>query len=138
MDPVETFQVNSAGDHPKLLIATQGSDFKDRVTQGIVDAYKSDSVFIKVVDVAALNNIDPKVYAAIVIIHTWEYERPPAVVTSFVNNNSSDKDKIITLTTSGSGTSKMEGIDAIAGESILDSAADYVDDITTKLNPLLK
>lgn len=138
MDTAETYEVNSRNLEKKLLIATQGSDFKNTVAQAIIDYYKSDSIYLKVIDVSALNEIVPADYDAILVLHTWEYEKPPARVATFIEMTSSYQDKIVVLTTSGPGTSKIEGVDAITGESILDDAARVVEDIIERLNPLLQ
>jgi hypothetical protein len=122
MDEAVAFEVNTSDMPSKLLIATQGSDFKNTVTQGVVDYYRSDSVFIKVIDVTALSEIVPDNYDAILVLHTWEYEKPPNAVNSFIEKTKNSKDKIVIVTTSGPGTSKMQGVDAITGESILADA----------------
>lgn len=137
MGEAKTFEVNTVDMGSKLLIATQGSDFKNTVTQGIVDNYRSDSIFIKVIDVSALTEIIPDDYDAILVIHTWEYEKPPASVSLFIEKEKSHKDKIVVMTTSGPGTSKMEGVDAITGESILEAAPAIVEMIIARLNRLL-
>lgn len=138
MQKAEAFEVNIGTMKSSLLIATQGSDFKNIVTQGIVDYYRSDSVFIKVIDVAALNEIVPKDYDAILILHTWEYEKPPAEVGTFINSTKNTEDNIVVFTTSGPGTSTIEGIDAITGESDMQDAAVSVEKIIARLNPLLE
>jgi hypothetical protein len=138
MGEADSFEVNTVDMRSKLLIATQGSDFKNTVTQGVVDNYRSDSVFIKVIDVSTLSEIIPDDYDAILVVHTWEYEKPPAVVRSFIEKAKSHKDRIVVMTTSGPGTSKMEGVDAVTGESILEDAPDVVEKIIARLDPLLK
>ena len=45
MDPVETVQFNSSDLDLKLLIATQGSTFKNKITSNITDYYKNDSIY---------------------------------------------------------------------------------------------
>ncbi len=138
METAQTYEVNSPNLEKKLLLATQGSDFKNTVTQAIVDYYKSDSVFIKVIDISALNEVAPTDYRAILVMHTWEYEKPPAEVATFIERTLAHRDKIVVLTTSGPGTAKMEGVDAITGESKMDDAPHVVENIFNRLNPLLK
>jgi len=137
METAETYEVNTQNLEKKLLLATQGSDYKNTVTQAIVDYYKSDSIYLKVIDVSVLNEIVPADYDAILVLHTWEYEKPPAEVATFIERTSSYQDKIVILTTSGPGTSKMEGVDAITGESILDDVPRVVDNIIKRLNAIL-
>ncbi|SFR66583.1 hypothetical protein [Maribacter stanieri] len=137
MDVVTPYNINSPTLDKKLLIATQGSDFKDKVTSDIVDHFKSDSVYIEVVDVESLNDIDPNNFNALVIIHTWENWKPPLSVQSFIDKYGNESNKIIVFTTSGDGDNTMEGVDAIAGESKLSEAPLFINRIIDRLNKLL-
>ena len=137
MDIAEAFEVNSPDQNPRLLIATQGSDYKDKVTQGVVNYFEKDSIYIKGIDATTLTNINPTDYDAILIIHTWENWRPPKAVELFINRNKAVKDKIVVLTTSGEGTFKMEDVDAITGESKLENATTQINEIIKRLKPLL-
>lgn len=137
MDVVAPYTINAPTLEKKLLIATQGSDFKDKVTGGIVDHFKSDSVYIEVVDVESLNVIDPDDFNALVIIHTWENWKPPLSVQSFIEKYGNESNKIIVLTTSGDGDYTMDGVDAIAGESKLSEVPRYINNIIDRLNKLL-
>jgi menaquinone-dependent protoporphyrinogen IX oxidase len=76
----------------KLLIATQGSDFKDKVTSAIVKHFKLDSIYIQVFDIAELQGVDPNDFDALVIIHTWENWKPPVAVKAFIDRTKMDKD----------------------------------------------
>ena len=138
MDIIQEFEVNSPDLNLKLLIATQGSDFKDEVTKGIVNYYEKDSVYIKVIDVTTLADVDPIDYKAIVIIHTWENWQPPTDVELFINRTKDIQDKIIVLTTSGEGSFKMEGVDAITGESKLENTNALIHQITKRIDSILK
>lgn len=137
MDVVLPYTVNETQFNKKLLIATQGSDFKNQVTRAIVDHYKADSVYIQVIAIEELEDVDPKDFDALVVIHTWEYGKPPPAVKEFINGSKPFNNKLVMLTTSGAGTYKMEAIDAIAGESILDEVSVFVDKVVGRLSPLL-
>lgn len=117
MDKAEAFEVNSSAYSQKLLIAAQGSEFKNSVTQTIINRFKDDSIFIKIVDVSALEHIEPIDYNALLLIHTWENWKPPIDIDIFINRTKDYKDKIVVITTSGEGTYKMSDVDAITGES---------------------
>ncbi len=138
MDVAKPYAINSPNLENKLLIATQGSQFKDEITEGIVNRYSPDSIYIKVIDVSALKDIDPKDFNALVIIHTWEKWKPPAPVKTFIDRTNKDEDKIVVLTTSGEGSYKMEDVDAIVGASILQNASALTNEIISRVNPLLK
>lgn len=137
MDVVKPYAVNLPTLEKKLLIATQGSDFKNDVTTGIVEYYKPDSIYIQVIDVGSLENSDPKDFNAIVVIHTWENWKPPISVQSFIERYKNEKNKIVLFTTSGEGSYKMEGVDAFTGESIMTEVPFFVDRIVERVNGIL-
>ncbi|TLP77271.1 hypothetical protein [Maribacter sp. ACAM166] len=138
MDVAEPYEVNGTHWNKRLLIATQGSGFKNAVTKGIIGHFKSDSIFMQVVDIQELPDIAPENYDALVLLHTWENWKPPAEVQSFIERTKTDTTKIIVLTTSGEGNYKMDGVDAITGESILANTSLYVNKIVERLRPLLE
>lgn len=138
MDKVEPVQFNSPDLNLKLLIATQGSPFKNKITTNLTDYYNKDSIYTKVIDVSQLPEINPIHYKAIVIIHTWENWKPPKEVQSFIEQNISNQNKIVVLTTSGNGSFKIKEIDAITGESKLEKTADYSSQIIKKTDAILK
>jgi hypothetical protein len=121
-----------------LLIATQESNFKHKVTARVVDYYKADSLFMQVVDISSLDTTNIKKFNAVFIIHTWETWNPPIAVKNFINRTKKDTQKMVVFTTSGDGKYKMEGVDAITGKSKLVDFPLYFDKITTKLNLNLK
>jgi len=61
-----------------------------------------------------------------------------ASVTNFISKNLVAKEKLIILATSGKGTNKIEGIDALSGESILENASDCSDEIIARLIKILE
>lgn len=137
MDIAEEFEMNSPALKTKVLIATQGSMFKDKITNGIVNHFKNDSIYIKVIDVTSLAGADPIDYNAIVLIHTWENWQPPEDVEVFINSTRDIKDKMVVLTTSGEGSYKMDGVDAITGESKLENTSTYINQIAKRLESIL-
>jgi hypothetical protein len=83
MNPVEGFTVNAPSSEQHLLIATQGSAFKDAVVAGVVERLRERSIFIQVIDVTALPDVDESGWNAIVVLHTIEYGRAPAPAQAF-------------------------------------------------------
>ncbi|WP_299336412.1 hypothetical protein [uncultured Psychroserpens sp.] len=138
MDQADAFQVNSKHYNQKLLIATQGSEFKDSVTKHVVEHFENDSIFINVVDVSALETIDSELYNAVLLVHTWENWKPPIEVKTFIEKNKSDIDNMVVITTSGEGTYKMDEIDAITGESKPENVSLMATKAINKLEILLK
>jgi hypothetical protein len=136
MGPAKSFEVNAPHSGPSVLIATQGSAFKDAVVAGVVDHLRTRSAYVKVVDVSALPAVNEADWNAIVVIHTWEMGKPQADAQAFVARIASSH-KAVVLSTSGRGDFRMEGIDAISSASkIADVPAD-VAQITVKVDAIL-
>lgn len=138
MEEIVGYSLNSDALSKKIAIATQGSPFKNALVTNIVNHYKKDSVFINVDDISKLPTLSVQEYDVIIIIHTWEYGNPPEVVSQFINKNISTKEKLLVVATSGQGTHKIEGVDALAGESILENASDLSNTIIEKIEMLLQ
>lgn len=115
MEPVAGFDVNSDTLKTHVLIATQGSEFKNAAVKNVIDAMASEPLYFKVIDVSLLGTISEDDWDAIVILHTWEYSRPPSSVEDFVGK-SNRRNKIMVVTTSGSGA-KLDGVDGISSAS---------------------
>jgi len=137
MSEASEFDKNSISLDSKLLIATQGSKFKNRLTQEVVAYYKMKEVYIKVIDISSLERINPINYDAILLVHTWAYWKPPTNVKLYIERHREHLDRMVILTTSGNGTSKMKGVDAFTGESRIEGIPHYVSTITKKLDSLL-
>jgi len=137
MDVVEPYAMYSQTFDKKLLIATQGSAFKDSLVRNVVRYYKNDSVFIKIIDVSELPWIDPAEFNATLILHTWEYGGAPEDVEAFVEKNRDHLEKVVVFATSGEGNNRIEGVDSLAGASIIKDMFLYKDWILLKLDSLL-
>ncbi len=137
MYEIEGYKVNAPNTTGSLLIATQGSDFKDKITEELLAYYNPKEVYIQVTDISKLEEVDPKKYNAFIIMHTWEYGNAPVSVKKFLDNNTNIRDKIVVLSTSGNGTNKIEGVDAITGESIMENTSDNTKKIINKIEPIL-
>ncbi|MFL1895331.1 hypothetical protein ACJRPK_06485 [Aquimarina sp. 2-A2] len=146
MEIADAYQVNSPYLESKLLIATQGSDFKNAIVDGVVNHFKGDTIFIDIMDISGLNKVKPEDYDAILILHTWENWKPPFVVKRFVENTTDQHDKMLVLTTSGQGSYtikqvntlyNLEEIDALVGESNVKNVKSFVKAINVRLQELL-
>lgn len=122
----------------KLLIVTQGSPFKDSITAGVLDRYKSPRVVVEVIDVRDLAKTDAGDFDAILILHRWEANAPSESVQSFMDENQGLRNKIVMLTTSWNGLEKMENVDAITGASIVEDVPLFTAKIIKRLDRLLK
>lgn len=122
----------------KLLTAKPRSPLKDSITVGILEHYNSSIVDIAVINVRGLVKTDTADFDEILVMHRWVAGAPIDIVQSFVEKNIESKNKIVMLTTSWNGLEKMENIDAITGESIMDDVPDFTDRIIKRLDRLLE
>jgi hypothetical protein len=136
MEEAKPMEINDKGLPQRVLIATQGSKFKDVVVQETIGQLKSLPVYIKVIDVGQLTSINESEWSVIVILHTWEYGKPQKNALDFVINSAS-KNKIVVLCTSGSGKEKMEGIDGITSASWPEEVIDSRDKIVNRIKSIL-
>ena len=136
MSPVEAFAVNEPSSGQRLLIATQGSAYKDAVVGGIVERLRQRPIFIRVIDVSVLADVNDSEWDAIVVLHTIEYGKPPAPAQAFVDRTG-DARKVVVLSTSGAGDFKIEGIDAISSASRMADVPARVDELLGRIETVL-
>jgi len=118
MGIVDAYTVNKPTIENKLLIATQKSEYKDKVTQYITEYYFGKNIYISVIDITDMDQVDKEQYGAFVIIHTYEMWMPPENVRSFLNDNEI-RNKVFTVSTSGDGHLIPEGVDGVTSASII-------------------
>ncbi|TYA58051.1 hypothetical protein [Formosa maritima] len=138
MDEANSFEVNNSNFPTKILIATQGSEFKNELTTQVVNYYREDSIYIKVIDISQLSKVKATNYNAVLLIHTWENWKAPEEIVSFISENSELANKIVAFTTSGNGSNKLDNVDAITGESNMDDIRLFANQIIVKLEHVLK
>lgn len=136
MEVARSFEVAGSPAGPRVLIATQGSDFKDALTAGLIDQLERRSAFVKVIDVTELGSIREADWNAMVVMHTWEMRKPPIAVKAFVDRTR-QRDKLVVLTTSGAGDFKLEGVDAISAASQMDDVATRVRELASRVDAIL-
>lgn len=136
MSVARAYEVNDPKITPRVLIATQGSEFKDAVVADIVERLRARPAYVKVVDVGALSGVETGEWNAVVLVHTWEMRKPPQEVRAFVERAGSSG-KLVALTTSGAGTFKMEGVDAISSASVVADAPSRAAEILQKVDSIL-
>jgi hypothetical protein len=116
MDPAPAFEVGQRGQRPAVLVATQGSAYKDAVVRSFVERLKRRVAYVRVVDVSALPSVGERDWDALAVLHTWESRQPQPDARAFVGRVT-DRSKLVVLTTSGSGDEKMPAVDAITSAS---------------------
>lgn len=136
MDKVAPFEINDANLENRILIATQGSVYKNQVVADIISSFYYDSIYIKVIDATELNKEVVKDWDAMVILHTWEIGVPPQAVADFVEKVEV-RTKLIVVSTSGSGEEYMEGIDGISSASLMYEVPNQVQLIVDRIYGLI-
>lgn len=137
METAPSFEVNTPSNSSKLLIATQGSVYKNFVVEGVLEELKPLDIFIRVIDVSELSNINSATWDAIFITHTWELGTAPNSVKNFIEQTKV-KQKIITLATSGEGTNQIIEVDAITSASVIEEADNDVNILLGKIKAILQ
>lgn len=136
MDVIEPYEVNSMEEPHHLLIATQGSEFKNEITKRIVENLKEKPLHISVIDVTTINTIEITEWDVIVILHTWEIWEPQPDAESFLKAHY-NSDKMIVMATSGDGGNMIEGVDGISGASLMEEVDERTDQLLGRINQLL-
>jgi soluble P-type ATPase len=116
MEEARAFEVNEPDKQYHVLVATQGSSFKDSVVTKVIVKLKDLPVHIKVIDVSRLPEIIESEWTALLILHTWENFAAQQDVEAFLHR-ATTKNKMVVVATSGSGDEMIEGIDGITSAS---------------------
>ena len=66
----ESFEINAPDQPTRILVATQGSEFKDGLVAAICDRLRERPVYIKVIDVGGLDEIDAVAWDKVLVINT--------------------------------------------------------------------
>jgi hypothetical protein len=136
MGKVAPSEHGSASSPQHVLIATQGSAFKNRLVEALIAQLAAKPVHVRVIDIAELASIDIDQWQAIVIVHTWEIGRAPYVARTFVARQAA-ADRIIDVTTSGSGREKLPGIDVISSASVMTDVPALASQIIARIDARL-
>ncbi|HSO36437.1 MAG TPA: hypothetical protein VLT33_28120 [Labilithrix sp.] len=136
MDTAKPFEVNRTDARERVLIATQGSAFKDEVVRGVVDRLGRRPAYVKVIDVASLSDVREADWNAVVVLHTWEMSKPPAAVKTFIDRAQA-RDRLVVLATSGEGNQHIAGVDTITAASVMATAPAKADRIAIQVEKIL-
>jgi hypothetical protein len=135
----EPFEVGSPDMDRKILIATQGSEYKDIMVDTLTARLKGEDIYISVIDISGLNEIDQKDWDAEVIIHTTEGWKLPDPVKEYLDRME-NPDEVILLITSGGGNWKPEDckVDVLTSASKVSDIQEKANSIEKKVNSLLE
>lgn len=133
MKPVTPYEINALGKGSHLLIATQGSAYKDALVAEVIKKVEQDpGAHIRVIDVSMLTEVNRAEWNAIVILHAWEKWNPHPAVGAFVEGGF-DPETMFLVTTSDSEDASLEGLDAITGASDVSRAGSDAEQVLTWL-----
>lgn len=136
MELAESFEITPPEPIHRVLIATQGSAFKDAIVAGILDHLKHRNAYVKVIDVSALPQINENKWNAIIVLHTWENLKPQADSKAYLEHVK-ELNKVIVLATSGRGNYKIKGVNAISSASVMSDVSTRTLDIIHRLDAIL-
>jgi hypothetical protein len=136
MEDVESYELGNENAAQRVLIATQGSEFKNTITDSLTNYLNKAQVFVSVKDVKLLSEVENDNWDAIVIMHTYEIWEPQEDAAAYLKENY-EAEKVIVFCTSGDGGNKIEGVDAISGASIMKDISNYVQQLKSKLKLVL-
>jgi hypothetical protein len=124
---IEPYHVGDPGAPLKILIASQGSEFKEDLSKKIVQKLENDSTYISVIDCTTLQEENAADWEAIVIIHTTKVHKIPRYVSTFLEGFS-DYSNLILISTSGGGDEvitefEVDAISTASSRSLTDTIA---------------
>lgn len=134
----ESFEVNSPELEPKVLIATQGSTFKETLVSGIIEDLGKKQMYIKVIDVSALPEIEEEHWNTLILINTCQSSSLQPDVKDYLTQTQKP-DHLVLLTTSGSGSWKPETspVDSISSASKKGNVGPLVAEILKRVETIL-
>lgn len=123
----------------KVLIASQGSEFKENLSEKIIQKLENDSIYMSVIDCTSLKKQNAADWTAIIIIHTTKAHKIPRYVSTFLKNLS-DYSKIVLISTSGGGDEVITEfkIDAISTASRMSETNHIANCAISKVEDILQ
>ena len=115
---IEPYQVGDSKAENKILIASQGSDFKNSLVKKLVNEFKDNDNFLSVIDCTKLGVENEKDWDAVIIIHTMQIHKMPKEARKFLAEVK-DLSRIMLVSTSGGGDDLVTDfdVDAISSPS---------------------
>lgn len=135
---VESSELGSPDAQHRILIASQGSNFKKALVESLTSHLGDEPIYIKIVDVSALADVDQQQWDAVVIICTFEKWKVQSDVGAYLERTK-ELDKIILIVTSGSGEGKPKeyDIDALTSASRKSEYLSLIPNVLNRLNAIL-
>lgn len=109
-DVIEASQVGNPNSNYKILIASQGSEFKRGLVDRFVQELRSDSIYISILDCTQLNESYLEGWDAYIIIHSMQIHKIPEEADAFLCKMT-DLSKVTLVSTSGAGDEHYTKLD---------------------------
>ncbi|HAA6456799.1 TPA_asm: hypothetical protein GGA71_02740 [Listeria monocytogenes] len=130
MDVTENAEINKSATGDHVLLATQGSKFKDSVMDQVKKDMEGKNVHVSIIDTTKLDKVKADDYDKVVLFTTVQSDDIPENVTTFMNDNKDKSIHIAVTADSGRWDDKPKDIDAISEASKAENKQDFVDDLT--------
>ena len=125
---IEPFNVGNPDAHQRILIGSQGSEFKEALVSSFIGKLQNDQRFFSVMDCTQLDTTKQEAWDAVLLIHTLQVHKMPQAAHSFLEQ-ASDLDKVILVSVSGAGDEHVEDfeVDGISSASRLTAVEPIVE-----------
>lgn len=135
-------EVGPADAKNKILIAAYYSDFKNAVTQGLVNRFK-DKAKITVIQIEKFGKIDPYQYDVLVVIDAlmaWQMFNPWTRSAIQKLKDPGEKKKLVLLLTAGNPKKnyKFMDVDCITSASQPNREGEIVEEISARINSMIR
>jgi len=114
----EPFEINSPDQPTRILVATQGSEFKNGLVAAVCDRLREQPVHVKVIDVGGLDDVDTGEWNKVLVINTAMMNIMSGPARRLVARGQG-LDKVLLFVTSGGADFKPAdlAVDALSGAS---------------------
>jgi len=136
---IDPFYAGNPSSPDRILIASQGSEFKTKLVETLVKQFVNQGHFVSIVDCTSLGTENNKEWDVIIIIHTMQMHKMPESVKDFLTEVK-DLSNIMLVSTSGAGDDKVDDfhVDAISSASRTTSIPEITKWVNTKLKEKLR
>lgn len=110
---IEPFEVGDSKAETRILIASQGSDFKNSLVNKLVDEFKASDNYLSIIDCTELEKENHEYWDAVIIIHTMQIHKMPKEAQLFLAAEN-DLSRIMLVSTSGGGDDFVTDFDVDA------------------------
>ena len=135
---IDPYEIGDPKAPQKVLIASQGSDFKNILLEDLVQQLRSENVYLSIIDCTSLKKDNTPNWNAIVIIHTTKVHQMPKYVSAYLQRFS-DLSRFVLVSTSGGGDEMVTEfeVDAISTASRLSDAEKIALRVASKVEDIL-